>query len=319
MFNLKYVCWLTVNLQKMNYQLILNRIYKEVQSLYGQGKAADYIPALANVNPQQFGMAVKLVTGEEFVVGCHDERFSIQSISKVISLALYITKYGMELGSRVGVEPSGNAFNSLVQLEYEHGIPRNPFINAGALVIVDGLLTLFPDAKQRILDFTRENAQNKSISFDEDVARSEAETGFRNAALVNFMKSYGNIDNEVSTVLDAYFNQCAISMSCIDLARCFLFLANQGMDVEGKRILSLRETKRVNAIMLTCGTYDAVGDFAFRVGIPSKSGVGGGIVSVIPNHMSIAVWSPELNSYGNSVLGMKALELFTTFTEISIF
>lgn len=303
----------------MDYQAILNKIYNEVQLLYGQGNVANYIPGLANVHPRQFGMSIKLISGNEYSVGNYTQNFSIQSISKLISLSLYIKKHGIELGSRVGVEPSGTAFNSLVQLEYEQGIPRNPFINAGAMVIIDGLLSAYPNTKQLILNFARTHSQNPTIDFDRAVADSEAQTGFRNAALVNFMKSYGNIQNNVALVLDTYFAQCSIAMSCIDLARCFFFLANRGIDVNNQPVLTMRETKRINAIMLTCGTYDAVGDFAFRVGVPSKSGVGGGIVGVIPNHMSLAVWSPELNNRGNSVLGARALELFTTYTGISIF
>ncbi len=303
----------------MDYSAILQRIQKEVAELYGQGKVADYIPALAKVQPQKFGMAVKLVSGEEYSVGDSTDPFSIQSISKVITLSLYIRKHGLEMGDRVGVEPSGTAFNSLVQLEYEQGIPRNPFINAGAIVIIDGLMSLYPDIKQRMLEFVRKNGGNNSIGFDEEVAASEYATGFRNFALANFMKSYGNIYNDIHSVLDAYFHQCSIAMSCEDLVRCFYFLANEGVTADTQRILSRRETKRVNAIMLTCGTYDAVGDFAFRVGIPAKSGVGGGILGIIPKQMSIAVWSPELNPQGNSVIGMKAMELFTTYTGISIF
>ena len=303
----------------MDYNAILQRIKKEVSLHYGEGKIADYIPALSKIPPKKFGMAVKLVNGEEFHVGDAAETFSIQSISKVASLSLYIRKHGLEIGSRVGVEPSGTAFNSLVQLEYEQGIPRNPFINAGAIVIIDGLINLYPDLKQGILDFVRTNSQNNHIYFDEEVAASECATGNRNFALAHFMKSYGNINNDIHTVLDAYFHQCSLAMSCIDLVRCFYFLANEGITEDSLRILSRREAKRVNAIMLTCGTYDAVGDFAFRVGIPSKSGVGGGILGIIPKQMSIAVWSPELNAQGNSVLGMKAMELFTTYTGISVF
>ncbi len=303
----------------MDYHAILERIRQEVERYYGEGNIADYIPALANVPAKKFGMAIKLVNGEEFHVGDAAEAFSIQSISKVVTLSLYIQKHGLEIGKRVGVEPSGTAFNSLVQLEYEQGIPRNPFINAGAIVIMDGLLSIYEDIQQRMLEFVRKNGKNPDIYYDEEVAASEYATGYRNFALANFMKSFGNIDNDIYTVLDAYFHQCSIGMSCIDLVRCFYYLANQGVNADSKRILSPRETKRVNAIMLTCGTYDAVGDFAFRVGIPSKSGVGGGILGIIPKQMSIAVWSPELNAQGNSVLGMKALELFTTYTGISVF
>ncbi|MDR0661565.1 MAG: glutaminase [Prevotellaceae bacterium] len=303
----------------MDYNSILQRIQKEVAELFGIGKVADYIPALAKISPRKFGMAVKLTNGEEYSIGDATEAFSIQSISKLIILTLYLKKYGLEIGNRVGVEPSGSAFNSLVQLEYENGIPRNPLINAGAIVLTDGLLSIYPDIKERVLEFARTNSENSSISFDEEIAKSEYDTGFRNFALANFMKSYGNIDNDIFYVLNAYFHHCSIKMSCIDMTRCFYYLANEGVSQNGKQILSTRGTKRINAMMLTCGTYDAVGDFAFRVGVPAKSGVGGGIVGVIPNKMSIAVWSPELNAQGNSVIGMKAMELFTTYTGISIF
>ncbi len=303
----------------MNYNAILQRIQKEISGLFGTGKVADYIPALAKVSPNKFGMAIKLTGGEEYTIGDATTPFSIQSISKLIILTLYLKKYGLEIGNRVGVEPSGGAFNSLVQLEYENGIPRNPFINAGAIVLTDGLLSIYPDIKERVLEFARVNSNNKAVYFDEEVAKSEHDTGFRNFALANFMKSYENISNDVSLVLDAYFHYCSITMSCIDIARCFYYLANGGTSLDGQHIISSRETKRVNAIMLTCGTYDAVGDFAFRVGIPAKSGVGGGIIGIIPGKMSIAVWSPELNTQGNSVIGMKAMELFTTYTGISVF
>lgn len=303
----------------MDFNKILQKIEREVVQLYGTGSVANYIPALATVNPHQFGMAVATVDGQQYCIGNSADSFSIQSISKLITLVLYIRKNGLELGSRVGVEPSGNPFNSLIQLEYEKGIPRNPFINAGALVITDGILSLYPEARGEIIRFIRALSKNELIDFDYVTAASERNTGFRNAALANLIKSYSNIHNDVETVLDTYFYQCSIRMSCEDLAKSFLFLARAGKAIDGERILGSRETKRVNALMQTCGTYDAVGDFAFRVGIPAKSGVGGGIVAVIPKQMTIAVWSPELNQHGNSVLGTKALELFTTYTGISIF
>jgi len=264
-------------------------------------------------------MSITTIDGNNYCVGDSDESFSIQSISKIFTLALYMRKNGLELGNRVGVEPSGNPFNSLVQLEYEKGIPRNPFINAGALVITDGILSQYTDPKSEIISFARKLSGNPKVDYDNEIAGSERDTGFRNAALANFMKSYSNIHNPVEAVLDTYFHQCSIRMSCRDLSNTFLFLANSGLTLQGERILTLRETKRINALMQTCGTYDAVGDFAYRVGIPAKSGVGGGIVGIIPKQMSIAVWSPELNAQGNSVLGSKALELFTTYTGISIF
>lgn len=304
---------------EQDYNEILQQIRAEVQPLLGSGVVANYIPALAEVNPQRFGMSVKLVTGEEFVIGDYDVPLSIQSISKVITLTLYIQKVGLDLGDKIGVEPSGNPFNSLVQLEYEKGKPRNPFINAGALLITDSVISQYGEAKQLILDFIHEHTDNKSINYNYRTAVSEIRTSHRNAAVLNFMKSYGMIDNPIKEVLDSYCHHCALEMSCLDLSRLFLYLANNGNDINGNSVISLREAKRINALMLTCGTYDNVGEFAYKVGLPAKSGVGGGIIASVPGKMSIAVWSPALNSSGNSVLGTKALELFTTYTGLSIF
>lgn len=302
-----------------NYKSILEQIHNDVKPLFGKGAVANYIPALAEVNPMKFGMAIKLVTGEEFVIGDSDVPFSIQSISKVLTLTLYIKKVGLELGDKIGVEPSGNPFNSLVQLEYEKGKPRNPFINAGALLITDSIISIYGEAKQLILDFIHEHTDNKAINYNYRTAVSEIRTSHRNAALLNFMKSYGMIDNPIKEVLDSYCHHCALDINCLDMARLFLYLANNGRDINGKEVISMRETKRINALMLTCGTYDNVGEFAYKVGLPAKSGVGGGIIASVPGKMSIAVWSPALNTSGNSVIGTKALELFTTYTGLSIF
>ncbi|MCA9925223.1 MAG: glutaminase A, partial [Anaerolineales bacterium] len=210
--------------------------------------------------------------------------------------------------------------NSLVQLEYENGIPRNPFINAGALVITDIILTHLNDARQTVLNFVRMLADNPAIEFDHAVAHSEAKTGFRNKALANFLKSFGNLHNDPETVLDAYFHHCALSMGCIDLARAGLYLANGGkLPQSGAPLITRSQAKYIKSLMLTCGTYDAVGDFAYRVGLPGKSGVGGGILAIMPGSFSVCVWSPGLNASGNSLAGTKALELFTTMTGISIF
>lgn len=304
----------------MNIQAILEDIHAEVTPLYGQGEVADYIPALQRVPPRQFGMAVHTVSGEQYAVGQHQQTFSIQSISKVFTLAMGFAYVGQSLWDRVGVEPSGTAFNSLVQLESEQGIPRNPFINAGAIVISDIISDHCADIKRDFLSFAHTLAQTNHLTYDEEIARSEAETGFRNEALANFMKSFGNIHNPVATVLDFYYHQCSLRMSCSELAAAFLFLANYGViPAAKKRMLTGSQAKRINAIMLTCGTYDEAGEFAFRVGIPCKSGVGGGIAAVIPGEMSVVVWSPELNDHGNSVLGLQALELFTTYTGLSVF
>ncbi|WP_086707132.1 glutaminase, partial [Streptomyces antimycoticus] len=226
---------------------------------------------------------------------------------------------GEKLWRRVGREPSGNPFNSLVQLEYENGIPRNPFINAGALVVTDRLQTLTGDASTTMLDFLRSESGNPDLAFDQEVAVSESAHGDRNAAVAHFMASYGNLHNPVPTVLEHYFWQCSIEMSCRDLALAGGFLARHGLRADGSRLLSQSEAKRVNAVMLTCGTYDAAGDFAYRVGLPGKSGVGGGIVAVVPGRCTLCVWSPGLDARGNSVAGVAALDHFTTLTGWSVF
>ncbi len=286
-----------------------------------KGTVADYIPKLASVPLEKFGMAVHTLDGKSFVVGDAQEHFSIQSISKVYTLTLALKSIGeKKLLERVGREPSGSPFNSLIQLEYENGIPRNPFINAGALVLVDIILSHSRDAAQTILEFVRERSDNMKINFDLEVAASEERTGYRNAALANFLKSYGNLHNPVRDVLATYYLQCSLNMNCLDLAKSFLILANHGVSPwSGKQILTKSQAKRINSLMLTCGTYDAVGDFAYRVGLPGKSGVGGGIIALIPGKLCVSVWAPGLNPSGNSLAGTLALELFTTKTGMSIF
>jgi len=305
----------------MDFQTVLDEIQDEITPLLGQGKVADYIPALAEVDPHQFAMSVTCNDGRVFSVGATDKKFSIQSISKVYSFTLALRAYRAELYKRVWREPSGDPFNSLVQLEHEEGIPRNPFINAGAIVVCDALVTHFKDgALTEILDFIKESAYNEKITVDKEVADSEMEHGFRNMALANLMKSFGNLDNDVQNVLETYFAQCSVTMNTKELSRSMLYLANNGTDpITNKTFISPSQAKRINAVMLTCGHYDASGDFAFRVGLPGKSGVGGGIVAVVPGKMSIAVFSPALNEHGNSLVGTKALELFTTKTGFSIF
>lgn len=305
----------------MDFQLILDNIWQEVLYQKTRGESANYIPKLASVPLEKFGMAVYTLDGNVFIVGDSQEQFSIQSISKVYALTLALGLIGEdELFKHVGREPSGNPFNSLIQLEYENGIPRNPFINAGALVVTDILLSYYKDVSNIILEFVREHTGNKKIDFDLNVAASEKKNGYRNAALANFLKSCGNLKNRVEDVLNTYYLQCSLSMNCIDLAKGFLFLANHGISpLSGKQVLSISHAKRINSLMLTCGTYDGVGEFAYRVGLPGKSGVAGGIIALIPGQLCVSVWSPGLNSKGNSLLGILALERFTTKTGISIF
>lgn len=300
---------------------LLASILEEVRPLLGQGKVADYIPALALVPADRLGIAVCTVEGELFTAGDACEPFSIQSISKALSLTLALTLYQEEeIWARVGKEPSGQPFNSLVQLEFEQGIPRNPFINAGALVVSDLLETRLTAPRQRTLELVRRLAGNPAIMADQVVARSEYQHSARNAAIAYLMKAYGNFENEVDKVLQSYFNACAIRMSCVDLARAFVYLANRGVPLGGcEPLLPARTTKQVNALLATCGLYDEAGDFAYRVGMPGKSGVGGGIIALIPGELSVCVWSPELNKAGNSLAGTAALELLAERLGRSIF
>ena len=246
--------------------------------------------------------------------------FSIQSISKVHTLTMVFPKFDTQLWSRVNVEPSGNPFNSIAQLEYEKGIPRNPFINAGALVITDALCSKFEKPVSQISDFINELAGENCVEINQAVMKSEKNHAARNTALAYFLKSYKNFDNSIDEVLDVYFSHCAIAMNCVDLAKSFSFLANDGYSIfANKEILTESHARRVNAIMLTCGFYDEAGEFAYRVGLPGKSGVGGGVAAVMPHKFSIAVWSPELNEKGNSVKAIRALELLTNKLSFSLF
>jgi len=304
----------------MNYQEILNEIQKEIKYYSAKGEIASYIPELATVNPDKFGAHLCCHDGGDYAIGHSNEKFSIQSISKVFSLTMAFSMVGDSIWNRVGVEPSGDPFNSLVQLEFENGIPRNPLINPGALVIADILVSNLDNPKKDFLQFVRKIAGNDQIDFNPQVAKSEAAWGFRNASLTNLMCAFGNIKNDIDEVLDFYFHQCAIEMSCAELAKSFLLYSNHGeLKTTDERILSISQTKRINAIMQTCGFYDEAGEFSFKVGLPGKSGVEGGIVALFPKTYAVAVWSPRLNEKGNSYLGMVVLELLTTKTGVSIF
>lgn len=304
----------------MNYQKILAEINLEIAPYQKQGKIATYIPELARVNPDKFGIYLKCTNGEGYQIGDSQEKFSIQSVSKVLSLSFALSLIGEDIWKRVGVEPSGNPFNSLVQLEYENGIPRNPLINSGAIVIADILVSNLKNPKIEFLEYVRSLGLSPEIEFNFKVAESEKRTGHRNKALANLMKSFGNIENDIDEVLDFYFHQCAIEMTCEELANVFIPFANQGQLLgSSTSIHSKTRIKRINAIMQTCGFYDEAGEFSFLVGLPGKSGVGGGIIAVHPQHYAVAAWSPKLNPKGNSVLGMKSLELLTTKTGLSIF
>ncbi|MBI3132478.1 MAG: glutaminase [Acidobacteria bacterium] len=303
----------------MDLQSLLTDIARETAPVLGEGKVADYIPALASVDPRRFGLALATMDGQVLGTGDWQTPFSIQSISKVFTLALVLARDGEALWDRVGREPSGNPFNSLVQLEYEKGLPRNPFINAGALVVTDRLISLRGNASTELVSFLNAEAGAGAAHVDEAVAASEAEKGHRNAALAHFLASHNRLVNPVDTVLQAYFDQCSIAMTCEGLAQAALFLANHGLRADGTRLFSRSEAKRVNSVMLTCGTYDAAGDFAYRVGLPGKSGVGGGLLAILPERGVLCAWGPALDSHGNSVAGVEALDRFTTKTGWSVF
>ncbi len=305
---------------KRNYAEVLKFIEQSLDFESKEGEPATYIPELAKVNPDQFGLYLNCLKGDDFQIGSADVSFSIQSISKVFTLTMALQKMGSKVWKRVGVEPSGNAFNSLVQLENEAGIPRNPLINVGALVIADMLVSLYENPKEALLTFVRNLSGDPTLDYDYAVAESEFKTGHRNVAMANLLKAYGNMKNPVETVIDFYFHQCSLSMTCKQLAYTFAMYANAGKNpIDNSRIISSIQCKRINALMMTCGFYDEAGEFTFMVGLPGKSGVGGGIAATHPGEYSVVVWSPRLNKKGNSVLGMKSLELLTTKTEHSIF
>ena len=315
-------CPLERRLLLVNLGTILREIVVEADPQLGIGKVADYIPALAAADPRQFGIALTTIEGDHFEAGNAQRAFSIQSISKVFTLTMALELVGPQLWSRVGREPSGTPFNSLVQLEYEHGIPRNPFINPGAMIVTDVILShcAAGDGIGAILRFVRGLADDETIRIDPEVARSEKAYGHRNVALASLMKNFGNVHNNLEDVLDIYFHQCALEMNCGELSRSLPHLANDGVDpLTHRTVVAPERARRINSLMLTCGHYDASGDFAFRVGLPGKSGVGGGIVAVVPGRLAIAVWSPALNPQGSSHAGTLALEAFAAKTGFSVF
>ncbi|MGN7252418.1 MULTISPECIES: glutaminase [unclassified Arthrobacter] len=283
------------------------------------GSVPASIPSLAEVPFNRFGIAVATAAGEVFFSGDADVPFSIQSISKVFTLAMALRRDSLgTLWSRVLREPSGTAFNSLVQLEVEHGIPRNPFINAGALVVTDHLMEETPDAAGALLSFLTGLTGQAGPFIDAAAAASELSNSSRNLALAHFLKNFGNLRQSAESVVENYVRQCSIMMTCVELAKAGLFLAHDGRGALGT-VVSQSEAKRIGSIMLTCGMYDAAGEFAYRVGLPGKSGVGGGILVIVPGHCAICVWSPRLDAKGNSLAGSAALADLSDRTGWSVF
>ncbi|UTT70210.1 glutaminase [Arthrobacter sp. DNA4] len=306
--------------------VLLEDIVRRHRPRQNAGSVPGNIPFLATVPFDRFGIAVATTSGEVFSSGDAGVPFSIQSISKVFTLAMALQGgRSTALWSRVLREPSGTSFNSLVQLEAEKGIPRNPFINAGALVVTDHLLEETPDAATQLLRFLTEQAGSHEAErgsrapfIDEAAAAGELASSSRNLALAHFLKDFGNLTQPAAAVVENYVRQCSIMMTCVQLARAGLFLANDGQGTTG-RVLSPSEAKRIGSIMLTCGMYDAAGEFAYRVGLPGKSGVGGGILVIVPGQCAICVWSPRLDAKGNSLAGTAALADLSDRTGWSVF
>ncbi|RLQ88877.1 glutaminase [Notoacmeibacter ruber] len=297
---------------------ILDEIRQKMACAEDRGKAASYIPELASADLQKFAISVCLPNGEQWSTGDSRTPFSIQSVSKVFTLAIALGRYGESLWRRVGREPTTKAFNSSQELEVRKGIPANPFVNAGAIVTTDMVLKGASPAEALggILQFLRVAASEEDIHINRDIAASEKMTGHKNWALAHLLSAYGNLDHSCELTLGTYFHQCAIEMSCEELARSGRFLAGFGKKDDLVRQSSV---KRINALMLTCGHYNGSGEFAYRVGIPAKSGVGGAILAIVPGKASIAVWSPGLDEYGNSLLGTAALEELSNRMEWSVF
>lgn len=303
----------------IDFQNVLDEIHNDLKLEKERGLIATYIPELKKQSNTSFGIYLNTISGENFYVGDWNLKFSLQSISKVLALSKAITFENKNIWKRVDVEPSGNPFNQLSLLELENGIPRNPLINTGAIVIADILVTHLKNPKEDFLNYVRHISGDQSINYNLEVAASEQKTGFNNYAAANLLKSYNNLNNDVDIVLDFYFHQCALEMNCKQLSNAFYLFANKGKCLNNNQHLTSSQVKRINAIMLTCGFYDEAGEFAFEVGLPGKSGVGGGIVALLPNDFVIVTWSPGLNPKGNSLIGMQALEKFTTKTNRSIF
>ncbi|MCV0395061.1 MAG: glutaminase A [Rhizobiaceae bacterium] len=302
---------------------VVDDIVAQIDVIARFGQSTGRLDAMKDVEFGRFGIAVATVGGEVVTGGAAETPIPIQSIFKVFSLTLALRAFGDEIWKRVGREPSGDPFNSIIDLERMKGIPRNPFINAGALVICD--IVLDRDQKQRefatVRDFLEHQIGEKKLGRVEEIVKQDGETsGFQNRALANLAKGFGNLHHEVEDVMKLYAEQCAIELTVRQLALAGRYLIHDGDDAGGEDSSPhARISRRVNAIMLTCGQYDGSGDFAFRVGLPAKSGVSGAILAIVPDVASVAVWSPGLDDNGNSLLGTLALERLTEEMGWSVF
>ena len=301
---------------------VADRIANDLMETEEWGKPSSLSPKMQGIDTHQFGIAVHTAEGNTVAAGKADAPFTIQSISKVFSLTIALEVFGEKVWERVGKEPSGDPYNSIVDLERHEGIPRNPFINPGALVINDMLhkATRNDDGKTNVRDLVNALLDGEEVGIDDEVAQSEGGSNFANRAMANLSKHFGNFEHDVDDVLSDYVQQCAITMSCKQLARAGRYLMVERADPDDEDALErARRVRRINALMLTCGQYDGSGDFAYRVGLPAKSGVGGGILAVVPNTASVCVWAPGLDEFGNSLLGTEALARLSEEMDWSVF
>lgn len=301
---------------------VVGDIVKKISDSGDKGEATRQIPELSGVDTEQFGIAILTREGEMVCGGDSDTPFSLQSISKAFSLELVLKAHGDGLWERVGRDPSGDPYNSVIDLERQKGYPRNPFVNAGALIVVDMLLdTLKPEEEvEAVVEFVGTLLDGDEFTLNDKVADSDEGSGSLNRAMLNIANHFGNVRNPIDKIMKAYVRQCAIELSCRQLARVGRFLMLEGADEEANRDPeALRRSRRILSLMMTAGLYDGAGEFAYRVGLPAKSGIGGGILAIAPNTASIAVWSPGLDESGNSKMGTLALEMLTDRLDWSIF
>lgn len=291
---------------------------------YGKdGKLASYIPALLEANPNDLGVCVVDLKGKEFSAGECDKKFTIQSISKVVTLILALRDNGRNnVFKKVNVEPTGMGFNSIVNLEATDAKkPYNPMVNAGAIVTTSLIGGETKEEKfEKILDFIKIATNNNDITVNEEVYLSEKATGDTNRALAYFMRGNGMLQGDVEDILDLYFKQCSIEVTARDLARFGAVLANDGVTPWSNERLMAREVCRiVKTVMVTCGMYDASGKFAVHVGIPAKSGVGGGVLATVPRRYGIGIFGPSLDEKGNSIAGLHVIKDLSDELDLSIF
>ncbi|KGX93306.1 glutaminase [Pontibacillus halophilus JSM 076056 = DSM 19796] len=302
---------------------MLHEWIQQAEPYKSLGTVADYIPALQKQKREDIAVSVYHLDNDCVGAGNLENTFTIQSISKVLALALALMDQGEDyVFARVGMEPSGDPFHSIAKLERTNpSKPLNPMINAGALAVTNMIMGSTPDEKVgRLLTLIHEMTNDQSIGYDEEVAHSEFETAFLNRSLSYFMKQHGVIEGSIEELLDAYTKQCAIEMNIKQLARVGAVLANEGRDLEsGRQIIPVQLARICKTFMVTCGMYDASGSFAIRVGIPAKSGVSGAIVGALKGYGGIAVFGPALDERGNSVVGMQVLETMASRLELSIF